>query len=113
MYKEGCNWREWERAQEKLKTVGSVCKGRKKNGKAYLGTNGEKEGEGSVTCTKAQGKCEWYKEWKNLQTMKSGANAAAMEEKRSYDEKRGKTPLLLLLRHAQMIKSAGKHHGYY
>ena len=92
--------------KKNLKLWEVSAKDEKKNGKAYLGTNGEKEGEGSVTCTKAQGKCEWYKEWKNLQTMKSGANAAAMEEKRSYDEKRGKTPLLLLLRHAQMMKSA-------
>ena len=69
------------------------------------------EGEGSVTCTKAQEKCKRYKERENLQAMKSGANAAAMEETRSDDEKRGKTPLLLK-RSVQMMKSAGKHLCY-
>jgi len=43
--------------------------------------------------------------------MKSGANAAGTEETRSYDEKRGKTPLLLK-RSVQMMKSAGKQHCY-
>ena len=93
-YQEGCNRREWQKAQEKLK-LWEVCAKDEKNGKAYLGTNGGEEGEGSVTCTKAQGKSKWYKERENLQTMKSGANAATMEEKRSDDEKRGKTRLLL------------------
>ena len=96
----------WQRAQEKLK-LWEVCAKDEKNGKAYLGTNGEKEG-GSVTCTKAQGKCKWYKERKNLQAMKTGTNASGMEETRSYDEKRGKTPLLLK-RSVQMMKSGGKH----
>ena len=59
--------------------------------------------------------------------MKSGANAAGMEETRSDDEKRGKTPLLLkrsvqtikalenttlLKRSVQMTKSAVKHYSY-
>ena len=39
------------------------------------------------------------------------ANAAGTEEKRSDDEKRGKTPLLLK-RSVQMMKSAEKHHSY-
>ena len=40
--------------------------------------------------------------------MKSAANAADVEEKRSDDEKRGKTPLLLK-RSVHMTKSAVKH----
>ena len=72
---------------------------------------GERRGEGRVTCTKAQGKSKLYKERENLQTMKSGANAAGMKEKRSDDEKRGKTPLLLK-RSVRMAKSAGKDHSY-
>ena len=41
--------------------------------------------------------------------MKSAANAADVEEKRSDDEKRGKRPLLLK-RSVHMTKSAVKHH---
>ena len=96
----------------KTLTVESVCKGRKKRKGAPGNKWGGGGGEGSVTCTKAQGKSKWYKERGNLKTMKSGTNAAGTEETRSYDEKRRKTPLLLKAS-VQMMKSAGKHHCYW
>ena len=109
--------------EKNLKLWEVSAKDEKKNGKAYLGTNGEKEGEGSVTCTKAVWMVQRVEKFANDEKWRERScygreafiwwkarenTTVIIVETRSNDDKRWKAPRLLLKRSVRVMKSAGK-----